>query len=261
MPILTDGIRLARLKRSIGRQHADPRPLSPIEVAKYMQEMKDDLGVSSNKEIAVRLSLKNQNPSLVSDFLSLLSRPSIKFDDVWGWGGEHSLEEHGRIPFSMCRQLGVCYAKKIITGEDYEKIVSGVLNGEIPTSEVDEILSLMKKNPGKSCDDCCKEILNMVPEIIKYTVFIADLDSDIITKINEKAVKESKSKDEIVESVLSKHFGEDELEGVLLKDDKYIKIAFYEKGREKLDEICKKERKSLVDIFNHIFAREGYGSE
>ena len=26
------------------------------------------------------------------------------------------------------------YAKKIITGEDYEKIVSGVLNGEIPTS-------------------------------------------------------------------------------------------------------------------------------
>ena len=258
MPILTDGIRLARLKRSIGRDHADPRPLYPIEVAKYMQEMKDDLGVSSNKEIAVRLSLKNQNPALVSDFLSLLSRPSKKFDDVWGWGSQMEI---GRIPWSMCRRLGQYYAKKSITGEDYEKIVSGVLNGEIPTSGVEEILSLMKKNPGKSCDDCCKEILNMVPEIIKYTVFIADLDSDIIAKINEKAVKESKSKDEIIESVLSKHFGEDELEGVLLKDDKYIKIAFYEKGREKLDEICKKERKSLIDIFNHIFAREGYGSD
>lgn len=257
MPILTDGIRLARLKRSIGRDHADPRPLYPIEVAKYMQEMKDELGVSSNKEIAVRLSLKNQNPALVSDFLSLLSRPSIKFDDVWGWGSQM---EDSRIPWSMCRRLGQSYAKKIITGEDYEKIVSGVLNGEIPTSEVEEILSLMKKNPGKSCDDCCKEILNLIPEIIKSIVFIADLDSDIITKINEKAIKESKSKDEIVESVLSKHFREDEIEGALLKTT-YIKIAFSEKGREKLEEIRKKEGKSLLEIINHIFAKEGYGNE
>ena len=76
----------------------------------------------------------------------------------------------------------------------------------------------------------------MVPEIIKSIVFIADLDSDIITKINEKAIKESKSKDEIVESVLSKHFREDEIEGALLKTT-YIKIAFSEKGREKLEEI------------------------
>ena len=257
MPILTDGIRLARLKRSIGRDHADPRPLYPIEVAKYMQEMKDDLGVSSNKEIAVRLSLKSQNPALVSNFLSLLSRPSIKFDDVWGWG---SHMEDSRIPFSMCRLLGVFYAKKIITGEDYERIVSGVLNGEIPTSAIEEILSLMKKNPEKSCKDCCKEILNMVPEIIKSIVFIADLDSDIITKINEKAIKESKSKDEIAESVLSKHFREDEIEGALLKTT-YIKIAFSEKGREKLEEIRKKEGKSLLEIINHIFAKEGYGNE
>ena len=257
MPILTDGIKLARLKRSIGRDHADPRPLYPIEVAKYMQEMKDELGVSSNKEIAVRLSLKNQNPALVSDFLSLLSTPSIKFDDVWGWGSQM---EDSRIPWSMCRRLGQSYAKKIITGEDYEKIVSGVLNGEIPTSEVEEILSLMKKNPGKSCDDCCKEILNLIPEIIKSIVFIADLDSDIITKINEKAIKESKSKDEIVESVLSKHFREDEIEGSLLKTT-YIKIAFSEKGREKLEEIRKKEGKSLLEIINHIFAKEGYGNE
>ena len=259
MPILTDGIRLARLKRSIGRDHADPRPLYPIEVAKYMQEMKDDLGVSSNKEIAVRLSLINQNPALVSNFLSLLSRPSIKFDDVWGWGGEHALVD-GRIPFSMCRQLGVCYAKKIITGEDYEKIVSGVLNGKIPTSGVEEILSLMKKNPGKSCDDCCKEILNLIPEIIKSIVFIADLDSDVIAKINEKAIKESKSKDEIAESVLSKHFREDEIEGALLKTT-YIKIAFSEKGREKLEEIRKKEGSLLSEIINHIFTKEGYGNE
>ena len=257
MPILTDGIRLARLKRSIGRDHADPRPLYPIEVAKYMQEMKDDLGVSSNKEIAVRLSLKNQNPALVSDFLSLLSRPSIKFDDVWGWG---SHMEDSRIPFSMCRLLGVFYAKKIITGEDYERIVSGVLDKKIPTSAIEEILYLMKRNPEKSCKDCCKEILNMVPEIIKSIVFIADLDSDVITKINEKAIKESKSKDEIAESVLSKHFREDEIEGALLKTT-YIKIAFSEKGREKLEEIRKKEGKSLLEIINHIFAKEGYGNE
>ena len=41
MSILTDGIRLARLKRSIGRDHSDPRPLTPIQVAKYLNEMKN----------------------------------------------------------------------------------------------------------------------------------------------------------------------------------------------------------------------------
>ena len=273
MPILTDGIRLARLKRSIGRQHAETedgnRPLSPIEVARYMKEMQDDLSKeslqSSDTEIAKRLGNINKttgepNSTLVSDFLGMLERPSERYDLVWGWGTEKAVKLGLKIAWSMCRRLGQYYGKKIITDEDYGMMVSGILEGKIPTSDAIEILALKKKNPEKSFEDCCKEISNLVPEIITSTIFVADLDLDIITKINEKATNESKSVDEIIEPILSKYFEEDELEGFLLKST-YIKIQFSEKGRKKLDEVCKKEKRTTGSIVNHIFTKEGYGNE
>ena len=269
MPILTDGIRLARLKRSIGRQHADPRPLSPIEVAVYMKEMQDDLSKeslqSSENEIAKRLGCIKKidgspNPTLVKDFLGMLERPSERYDLVWGWGSEEAVKLKLKIAWSMCRRLGQYYGKKIITDEDYGMMVSGILEGKIPTSDAIEILALKKKNPEKSFEDCCKEISNLVPEIITSTIFVADLGLDIITKINEKATNESKSVDEIIEPILSKYFEEDELEGFLLKS-RYIKIQFSEKGRKKLDEVCKKEKQTTGSIVNHIFTKEGYGNE
>ena len=252
MTILKDGLKLARLKRSIGRDHADPRPLFPIQVAKYMEEMKTELNDPSNIKTAERLGVST---SLIVDFVNMLKNPR-KFDDVWGWQ-----ENKGRIPWSMFRRVGDFYQKKIISEEDFGMLVNGVLNDQIPTSAIEEIVYLKKKNPKKSFDACCKEILNLIPDKFKSIIFIADLDPTIIGEITEQANKESKTVEEIAESILSKHVGNENLEGVLIKNNKYIKIALNEKGRKKLDEITEKENKSIIEIIDYLFFKEGYGNE
>ena len=254
MSILKDGIRLARLKRSIGRDHADPRPLYPIKVAKEIAEMKKELDDPSNTKTAKRLGVST---SLISDFLSMLDAPKDKYDDVWGWGEFKG----GRIPWSMCRRMGKFYAEKIISEEEFGKLVNGVLNDQYPSSSIEEIVYLKKKNPTKSFDDCCKEILNLIPETINSIIFITDLDSIIVKKIQEQAQKKLKSIEDILESVLSKYLGNENLEGVLIKNDKHLKIALNKNGRNKLDEIADKEKKSIVEIVNHLFVKEGYGNE
>jgi len=103
MTILKDGLNLARLKRSIGRDHADPRPLFPIQVAKYMEEMKKELNDHSSVKTAERLGIST---STIADFVNMLKSPR-KFDDVWGWK-----ENKGRIPWSMFRRVGDFYQKK-----------------------------------------------------------------------------------------------------------------------------------------------------
>ena len=250
MPIISDGIRLARLRRSIGRDHSDPRPLTPFEVASYMQEMKDDLNTSSNKEVAKRLDLKGEQ--MIKDFLSILDRPSKKFDDVWGWGKSVL---GSKIGFSMGRRLGVWYAAKRITGENYDSLVSGMLDEKIPTADIEEILYLIKKNPKKTFEDCCKEIGYLIPNVIKSIVFISDLDPDILEKISKIAKEKETSPNGIAKSILSEYFGLEELEGVLIKNDEFIKVAFSDQGRKKLDKICKEDKISRESIINHLLLK------
>jgi len=253
MPIIKDGLRLARLNRSIGVNQTTFRPLYPIQVAKYIKEMKDDLNESSNKKIANRLGVKHQ---LIADFLTLLDAPR-KYDDIWGFGRAKG----GRLPWTMCRRMSQAYNGKKISEEEFGMLVNGALNNEIPPKMVDDIIMLKKRHPEKPFEDCCKEILNLVPEKITSIIFIADLDSIVIEKIRGQAQKESKSEEEIAESVLSKYVGSENLEGVLIKNDKHIKIALNEKGRKKLDEIAKQENKQLVEIITHLFLKEGFGNE
>jgi hypothetical protein len=249
--ILKDGIKLARLKRSIGRDHAEPRPLYPSQAAEYLSEMKKELDDPSNTKIAKRLGVSK---SIVSDLLNILKAPS-KYRDVWGWGRYKG----ARLPWSQFRRVCDFYEQKVISEEEFGMLVNGALNDQIPTSVMEEIVYLKKKNPTKSFEDCCKEILNLIPEKIQSIIFIADLDSDIIKKIREQAHKESKSIEEIAESVLSKYLGAENLKGVLIKNDKHIKIALNELGRKKLDEIASKENKLMIDLIDHLFVRAGYG--
>ncbi len=251
MSILKDGLRLAKLKRSIGRDHADPRPLLPIQVATYLKEMKEDLNDLSNVKTAKRLGVST---ALISNFLSLLDAPTNKYDYVWGWG----TSTDARLAWSMCRRMGIEYKKGLISEEEFGKLVSGALNNQIPPKTVEDILILKKRYPEKSFNECCKEILNLIPESITSIIFIADLDHSIIEKIHKKSISASKSEEDIAESILSKYIGQENIEGVLLKNNKHIKIAFTEKGREKLDKISKQERKSIVEIINYLFLKEGF---
>ena len=103
--------------------------------------------------------------------------------------------------------------------------------------------------------------MNLVPEKIESIIFITDLDSIVVEKIRKQAHKNSKSDDDIIEPILSKYLGSENIEGVLLKNDKHLKIALNQKGRKKLDEIAGSEKKLIIEIVNHLFLKEGFGHE
>lgn len=255
MPILKDGKRLARLKVSIGRNHVNPRPLKPIQVARYMQEMKDDLGEKSNKIVSERLEV---GPQLIGDFLSLLQRPSEKYDSVWGWG---SSNPPVKIGWSMCRRLGAFYTEGVISAEDYDKLVSGLLTGKISTTWAEEILYLKKRNADKSFDECCTEIANLVPDIVESFLVIFDLEEQLYSKISEFSKKQGKSVDSIIEDSLAEFFpNEGELEGVLVKDEEILKVALSKEGRKRLGELCKENKVDLEEIIGKLLEKK-FGDE
>lgn len=249
LSLLRDGRKLAHLKRSVGRDHFTPRPLYPAQVAEYIEEIVHELDDHSYQKTARRLGVSN---NLISDFLSLAKLPK-KYADIWGWGSFKG----GRIPWSLFRRAGTFLTKKVISEEDLGILVNGVLDEQIPPHLIEDVLYLKKKNPKRSLDDCCREILNLVPKKMKYIVFIADIDKSIIQTIHKRALAESISTDTLAESILATYLGKENLKGVLIKKT-YIKIALTEEGRRKLDDITKRNNVLLINIVNHLFAQANF---
>lgn len=250
MSLVHNGKRLALLKRSVGRNHATERPLYPIEVARSMDELAKELDDKSGSKIAKRFNISS---SLVSDFRSMMVIPE-KYSDVWGWGPFTG----GRIPWSMFRRAGTFLKARIINEDELGMLINGVLNEEIPTSAIESILYLRKKNPDKKFEECCSDILKLIPEKVSYIIFIADVKPSVIKSMKKAALTKSTSPDSLVEDVLKKCLGESSVDGVLIKQDRYVKIAFTEEGRKKLDEIASREDVLLSDIINHLFVKEGF---
>ena len=249
MSLIQDGRRLALLKRSVGRDHAEPRPLSPIQVAEYMEEMKSDLDDPSGEKTATRLGISS---SLVSDFTAMINLPP-KFHHLFEWGPYKG----GGVPWSVFRRAGPFLKNGTMTQDDLWTVISGVLQEQIPTSSVEEILYLKKKNPDKAMEECCREILNLIPARIKYVVFIADLEPDVKDGIRKAASGKAVSPDDLAESVLSKHLGKGDTEGVLIKNGQ-IKIALTEQGRKNLSNVAKMEKVPLTEVVTHLL-KDGLG--
>lgn len=249
MSLIQDGRKLALLKRSVGKDHAEPRPLYPIQVAEYIEEMKAELGDSTGKETAKRLGI---SPSLVSDFTCMISLPE-KLHYVFGWGPYKG----GSIPWSAFRRAGLFLRNGTITQDDLGVLVSGVQQEQIPASAVEDVLYLKKKNPDKTMAECCREILNVIPVKITHIVFISDLDPDVEKALQKAASGKAVSPDDVAESVLSKRLGDD-TEGVLIKNGQ-IKIALTEKGRKSLAYVAEEEKVVLADVVNHILRKNGLG--
>ena len=252
MPVHISGKTLALMYASIGT-HRSKRPLSPIEVSRNLEVMKEELDDKTHKQLAKRFQCSQIT---IKQFIDLLKAPK-RYEDVWGWG----MSKGGRISWSQFREACYCYGKKIITEDEFGALVSGVLNGQIDPSDVREIVRLKNKNPGKSFKECCIEIHNLVPETIKSFLFIADLDRYVLESIRIRAHRASLPEEKEAEHVLSKHLGAEHVEGVTIENDKHIKIALTEQGRKNLGSVAQNDGKTLVDVVNHIFTKSGYGNE
>ncbi len=193
---------------------------------------------------------------MIDNFVGLLAVPQ-KYHNMLGWGKSDGCP----IPWSEIRRAGPFLKSGDITAEELDVLLKGVINKQIPTSMIEDILYLKKKNPEKSIEKCCEEILNLVPKKIRYVVFVTDIDPDVASRLRKHTSAGPATPNARAELALAKSLGAENLEGVLIKDGKHIKVALTEKGRKNLDVIAKKEGVLVRNVVNHIISKNDLGTK
>ena len=249
MSILNDPQRLAKLRYSIGTHTHGERPLTPIQVAYAINDLKEASGDSLGNIAKKRLHV---NLTTCELFLSFLDLPQ----EMVGMFHYGQADGSGRMPFSLAKWIAPNLKDNKLTKDKVDLLKGAMLDSDKPATRDDiiAVITCMKKHPEKSGKQCIQEIMNMTPEIVRGYLVITDIDPNIVSDIRKECKISSLSEHDTLLSKLSKHFSENSIGGVRVKDDKFIQISFDEKGHEEFYDMAKKENKSANDLVNHILS-------
>ena len=198
MGIFNEPKRLALLLASV--KTSGIRPLSPVQVAEWIQEGIKELG--DEKELMMRLDIGN---SMMNGFENLITKVSEDLRQTAVWGktdvenykfnftalhlmSSLNVEDQNRL-FSACTES----AKKGIT---------------FPTKEeFKRIKEYYNKNkPDKTIDDAIAYILKIdrPPAGFAFTSFVALLTADVFERLVQDAEKRGTPINELVSQILAK---------------------------------------------------------
>lgn len=250
MSILNDPERLAKLKGSIGVRTHGERPMTPIEVAHAIEDLKKATG-DSLKDIA-----KNRlhvNPSTCRMFLSLLDIPELS--GMFHYG---PADNSGRIPLTLAYRIAPKFKNNKLTKHQIDLLKDAMLNSNEPARRDDiiAVLACMKNHPEKSIEECIREIMNVTPKIIHGYVVITDISSSFVSTIRKKCINSSMLEQEILLSKLSKHFSKNSVNEAKIKNDKFVQISFDKSGYNEFYSMAKKEDVSANNLVDYILSKE-----
>lgn len=189
---------LARLLLSIKPPKGMPkrkRPLSPIQVAKYLNEL---LQQSSITEVARKLGL--ERTEMLREFLSLLQLPPDvqKFFENW----EIGIDKGYRI--SMLDKA-----------EDQREVINAVIKHNLTSSDVRSIVFLKKMNPEIPIEECIRKVLES-RKGIKYHVVLTGIDEDTLQILQTKSEQLSCPAKELVKKLIEDTLGTSQ--GIIMFD-------------------------------------------
>ena len=164
----------------------------------------------------------------------------------------------GRMPFSLAKWIAPSLKDNKLTKNHVDLLKGAMLDPEKPATRDDIIamINCMTKNPEKSGKQCIQEIMNMTPEIVRGYLVITDIDPEIVLEIRKESKKSGMQEHEVLLSKLSKHFSENSIDGVRIKNDKFIQISFDENGHGEFYDMANKEDISANELINHILSKE-----
>ena len=242
---------MAKLSYSIGTHTHGERPLTPIQVAYAIKDLKeasgDSLGYIAKKRLHV-------TPDTCNLFLSFLDLPR----ELVGMFHFGPADGSGRMPFSLAKWIAPSLKDNKLTKNHVDLLKGAMLDPEKPATRDDIIamINCMTKNPEKSGKQCIQEIMNMTPEIVRGYLVITDIDPEIVLEIRKESKKSGMQEHEVLLSKLSKHFSENSIDGVRIKNDKFIQISFDENGHGEFYDMANKEDISANELINHILSKE-----
>lgn len=236
---------------SIGTRYHGERPMTPAEVAIAIRELQEATKEPLEKT-ARRLNVHKDTCSM---FLAILDLPE-DWHNIWKFG---QADESGRLPFSMASKLAPKFKKNQISKNDLDLLKGAALDPKTPArrDDISNILSCLSKNPGRTLEECMKEIMNLIPERIPGYVFITDINPEFVSKLKSRSVKIGKPVKDVVLDIFSHYFSDNTIEDLRIKNDQYIQILFNEEGHKTLYKLAVKYKVVLKNLINHILTREG----
>lgn len=246
MYILSSPARLAKLLTSIKVPYTD-RPLSPIDVAKEIRTMLEDLGGDHN-ELVRRLPIEQD---VTNQFLRLLNLP-LQMREMVVWG--ESRHETGAIGFSVASKIA-----SLNNHDDMLKVAGTITEMSRPVTkeEIKGILSLKKSDPNKPIDECMSEVLNVTrPVTITHYVFLGGLDMSISRSLDLCARKSGKSAHDLAADMLSTVFPTNSLKGVRVFSD-CMRLSLTRQGQDFIYEYAKSHDVSIRNVLDHMLSSEG----
>ena len=177
---------IRQLILSVGTHRSD-RPLSPVEVAKYIQKTLD--AGEKRMEIADRLHLNDS--TMIGRFLRLLSLP-LQVQHLIGWGSDlivlsfHSATEIAKLEFTQ---------EQII-------LAKAALEKQFNKSETIQVIQIRQRS-GNPIENCIEAVLKQRPIVERRHLIVGELRSEEL-----KAVLKQTSqleRDNLLQSTLERH--------------------------------------------------------
>lgn len=245
MYILDNPFRLAKLLTSIKVQGAN-RPLSPVDVAREIEIMLDDLAGDQN-ELLRRLPIKQD---VIKEFKSLLRLPP-EIQGMVVWGG--SKRETGGIVFSVASRIAS------LDSQDDMRTMAGTvedMSRPVTKEEIKGILRQKRDNPDKPINECLTEVLNVTrPVVITHYIFLSGLDPDIIQAMKQKAHESGADIHEFASKILSCVFPEGSFKSAKVFSDS-IRLALAKHGSNFISEYSKSHAIPMQRALGHMIGSE-----
>ena len=152
---------ISQLILSVGT-HKSNRPLSPVEVAEYMQSALN--AGEKRTDIAEKLYLEDS--SIIGHFLRLLSLPS-QVQQIVGWGSDPTT-----ISFS-----GAAGIARLDSNIEQTALAKAALENQLNKSEIIQAVQIRQRS-GNTIENCIKAVLDQRPIVERRYVIIGELTSE-----------------------------------------------------------------------------------
>ena len=197
---------IRQLILSVGT-HKSKRPLSPIEVARFMQRALED--GEKRTDIADKLHLEDS--SIIGHFIRLRSLPP-QVQQLIGWGSDPTT-----VSFTAAAVIA-----RLDSAQKQSTLAKAALENQFNKSEITQVVQIWKRS-GKPIENCIKSVLDRRPVVERRHVIIGQLQSG---SLKDKLKQFSQlERNNLLQSVLEQHVPSTQCLGSKLGDEYFLLVG------------------------------------
>ena len=213
--------------------HRRHRPLSPVEVAKELENFFEKGGRPEQLPVGTEV---------IRAFLSLLTLPN-SVQRMLGWAGV----DKGEIGMDSGYRISML---KMVN--DQEILAKTILERGLTSKEVRRIVRHRNRHREKSIEDCIETVVAMRP--VKRHLFITQLSGEALKRLEREAEMQKISSANLLQEILSKELPSGSLISLTLREN-FVTLLLEKEGNEALLKRVKESGVPLKEAVDVIVSK------